>query len=121
MPGLESAPKLAASGPSTIEELESLRQQVLGENDAYRSFESAFYESAAAEPTDDAGKVKAGVNRYLLGQESRALDLLTGQKGELAGYVRARIQLGRGDARRAMQEIQAVLDKRPNVLVAHVV
>lgn len=121
MPGLESATKLAATGPSTIEELESLRQQVLGENDAYRSFETAFYETAANEPTDDSGKVKAGINRYLLGQESRALDLLTGQKGELPAYVRARIYLGRGDCQRALQEIQPILEKRPNCLLAHVV
>ncbi len=111
MPGLES-PKLAASGPSTIEELEAARRQVLGGNDAYRSFETAFYEAVPAEPTDDPGKVRVGVGRYLLGQESRALELLEGQKGELPAYVRARIHLGRGDCRRALRELAPLLEKR---------
>jgi DNA-directed RNA polymerase subunit alpha len=121
MPGLESAPKLAARGPSTIEELESARQQVLGENDAYRSYETAFYEAVPAEPTDDEGKVKVGVGRYLLGQESRALDLLSQQKGELPGYIRAKIQLGRGDCRKALREIDSVLEKKPASMPARLV
>jgi DNA-directed RNA polymerase subunit alpha len=121
MPGLESAPKLAAAGPSTIEELEAARSQVLGDNDSYRSFESAFYEATPSDPSDDAGKVKVGVGRYLLGQESRALELLTGQKGELAAYVRARIHLGRGDCVRALAEIAPVLEKKPNSLYARLV
>ena len=121
MPGLESAPKLAAAGPTTIEELEAARAQILGDNEAYRSYEAAFYEAVGGEPADDAGKLRAGVGRYLLGQESRALDLLQGQKGELPAYIRARIHLGRGDARRAAQEIAPVLEKRPNALFARLV
>lgn len=121
MPGLDSAPKLAATGPSTIEELEAARAHVLGDNDAYRGFESAFYETVSADPTDDAGKVKVGVGRYLLGQESRALDLLQNQKGDLPAYVRARVQLGRGDCARALKEIAPVLEKKPGCLPARIV
>jgi len=121
MPGLESAPKLSPAGPSTIEELEAARAQVLGDNDAYRAFEASFYEAAASEPADDAARVRVGVARYLLGQESRALDLLGGQKGELPSYVRARIHLGRGDCRRALAEISPVLEARRSCLPARLV
>lgn len=121
MPSVDSAPKLAAQLPTTVEELEAARQRVLGESDFYRSFESAFYETVPAEPTDDAGKAKAGVCRFLLGQESRAFDLLVSHKGEVAAYIRARVLLGRGDAQRALKEIATVLDKKSLCVPARIV
>ncbi len=121
MPGLDSAPKLATQGPSTIEELEAARRHVLGESDFYRSYETAFYEAVSGEPTDDASKLKAGLGRFLLGQESRALELLMAQKGELAAFVRAKIAIGRGDCQSALKEITPVLDKKPGCLPARLV
>jgi DNA-directed RNA polymerase subunit alpha len=121
MPSVESAPSLLAQLPATIEELESARSRVLGKTEFHRSFESAFYETVPAEPTDDASKAKAGVCRFLLGQDGRAFDLLAGQKSEVASYIRARIHLGRGDAQRALKEIAVVLDKKPQCLPARMV
>ncbi|MSR47693.1 MAG: tetratricopeptide repeat protein [Planctomycetes bacterium] len=125
MPSLDSAPKLAAqlpnALPNTVEELEAARLRVLGESDFYRSFEASFYESSPTEPTDDAGKLKAGTCRYLLGQEARALELIGTQKGEVPTFIRARVALGRGDAQRALKEIAAILDKKPACLPARLV
>ncbi len=118
MPSLDSAPKLATQPPSTIEELEAARLRVLGESDFYRGYESSFYEAVPAEPGDDPTKLKAAIGRYLLGQESRALDLLGAQKNELAGFIRAKIQLGRGDCQRALKEIAPIADKKQNCLPA---
>jgi len=121
MPSVDSAPKLVAQLPTTIEELEAARTRVLGETDFYRGFEAAFYESVPAEPADEAGKAKAGVCRFLLGQEGRAFELLAKQKGELAAFIRAKILLGRGDAQRALKEIGAVLEKKSGCLPARLV
>jgi DNA-directed RNA polymerase subunit alpha len=118
MPGLESAPKLA---PATIEELEAARAQVLGDNETYRGFEAAFYASASGEPADASGILRTAVGRYLLGQETRAFELLQGVGGELPAYVRARILIGRGDFQRALREIAPVLEKRPGCLHARLV
>ena len=120
MPALD-APKLAAQIPNSIEKLDLARQRILGDNDFYRAFEAAFYESSPGEPTDDAAKQKAGIGRYLLGQESRALELLAGIKGELAAYIRSKILLGRGEWIRAQKEIQSVLDKKPGSMLAKLV
>jgi len=118
MPSLDSAPKLVTQLPTTIEELETARQRVLGESDFYRGFEAAFYESAQGEPADDAAKLRSGLCRWLLGHETRATDLLADQKGELAGYMRARMLLGRGDALKALKELAPILDKKPGCLPA---
>jgi DNA-directed RNA polymerase subunit alpha len=117
----DSAPTLATRGVSNIEELEEARHRVLGEQEFYRAYESAFYEAVPSEPADDSARLKAGLGRFLLGQETRALDLLLNQKDELATFVRAKIWLGRGDPQRAQKEITAVVAKWPNSLAAHMV
>ena len=117
----DSAPTLATRGVNTIEELEEARQRVLGEQEFYRAYEAAFYEAVPTDPSDDPTRLKAGLGRFLLGQESRALELLLHQKDDLAAFVRARIWLGRGDAQRAQKEIAEVVAKRPDSLAAHMV
>src|SRR5262249_1744977 len=112
----DSAPTLANRGVSTIEELEEARHRVLGEQEIYRAYEAAFYEAVPTDPSDDPTRLKAGLGRFLLGQESRALELLLHQKDELAAFVRAKIWLGRGDAQQAQKEIADVVAKRPDSL-----
>jgi DNA-directed RNA polymerase subunit alpha len=117
----DSASKLATKMPTTIEDLEAARAQVLGDQEAYRAFETAFYEAVPAEPSDDAQKLAAGVGRYLLGQETRALELLKDRKEDLAAYVRARIDLGRGEWRRALAEVAGVLERKSSLAPAKLV
>lgn len=118
MPSLESAPKLAAAPPTTLEELEAARRRVLGDTDFYRAYEASFYAEGGADPQDDAGRLKTAISRYLLGQPARALELVGAQKGELAAWLRARIQLDRGDARGALAEIATLPEKRADALPA---
>jgi DNA-directed RNA polymerase subunit alpha len=117
----DSAPTLATRGVTTIEELEEARHRVLGEQEFYRAYEAAFYEAVPTDPSDDPSRLKAGLGRFLLGQESRALELLLQVKDELAAFVRARIWLGRGDAQRALKEVADVVAKRPDSLAARIV
>jgi DNA-directed RNA polymerase subunit alpha len=121
MTGIDDAQSLAVQGVNTIEELEAAHTRVLGDQDFYRAFESKFYEAVPSEPADDAARLKAGLGRFMLGQESRAIDLLAQAKGDLATFVRAKVWLGRGDPLRSIKEVRPIVEKRASCLPARLV
>lgn len=104
----ESVSDLVQSMPQEVEAIEASRHLILGDSDAYRAFENSFYEAVPGDPADAAEQLRAGISRYLLGQESRALETLGDIDEVPAHYVRGRVMGHQGRYEEALAELAQV-------------
>ena len=112
--------------PTDIVEIEGARSSVLSDADAFKKFEDAFYGSlpealkegtpSAAAGADEGSRLRAGIGRYILGQDFRTATVLDGVEHDVARYLRARIHLELDQASLALAEIGPVAEKQSKVL-----